>query len=1454
MKRFVIFLISLFSVVILCAQTHDTDVWTVFGDAEIVNGNKGWDVTVTANDMSLKGGVWTLTVKNAKLYETTYGSCHPDPYYFAISLNHSKTATLPEGVYDSYDQTFYHYYGSSISVSKTGYYNITYNFNGNQSEWWYSDHYELEYVRALDPEYTVMVSSDNLSMGTVTGGGNFVCGEKTTIKATPLPGNRFVGWSDGNKTASRSITVTESADFIAYFEPGGYVVIGDGELLNSTNEWQIEAKNTMLLLEDGSYSFTVRTTLEKTDTYCHQTYRCAVALSSDGKVVFPKAVYASGEYLRTKGVVVSVSHSGVYDVLFTFKEGASKPTVKLTLVETRPNPTYTINVTPNIAEGGTTTGGGVYECAESFTITATPASGYCFSKWSDGKTANTRTLTATKDEDYIAEFKTCGFSVGGEGGGNMVSLGSGKWQYVVNGLLLSPTCGTLPTFTVINDESGKKQTITISKSSVKEAGLYDIAIVFNEGDSKVSYELTLIEAIPDVKYTVVALPNETEGGTVTGSGEYVCGKTVTIKATPNPGWKFSKWDNGATSATQKFAVNQDTTLVAFFVPIVYTVVGDIDVVNGDKAYDKENTDNDMEVDAKKVWTLTVHNKLLYKTGTYCHSEYRYAVVLDHKGSYKPDSYLYTQSVSKTGYYDITYTYDQSYASLSCTLSLIEEVDNSFTIKALSDNLSQGVTTSLTRTYQCGENVKIKATPLPGFRFVTWSNGVKTATQTIIVTQDSILTAYFEPVSWTLIGDADIVNGTAWDASNSANDLTLKDGIWTITIADRQLEKTGTGCHAVYKFAVANNHSLDVTRPTGIKNGDSYKRSNGVTLNIEHSGRYNIIFTYTDGDSKPKYRLDTIQLLPNPTYTVTVNSSNPDLGSVKGGGTFDCGSTVSVTAVPKTGSTFLNWSNGYTSTEIEVGPLTANTTLTAYFEDDVYTVVGDHYILNGETDWDLYESANTMEQMYDAFEYESLYVLRVKKRYLNVCHNGGVYEYRIVHNHAYSDSYGNNTAYPESSRAKIKITKNGLYDIVFKFDPTWFGGGWAPPRRANDNPPHAPAYIDDGLQAIAFIIEEYGSAFAIEVASANSKYGSVSGGGQYGCGETVTIVATPNKGYVFKRWSDDSTEPTRTFTAEGDMQFIAYFDCIGGCNEIEELYLGHEATSLTVEEQLMNPTYLAYPTAVENQLSDMICADGATYEDDYIAGALKGLFSVAKDKQVRFSYGNLQYIKASDTYRFAPQQYNIVSPPCQDYFYYDACNDINPADLPLTDHFQYPKNNFWEEDIPPIWRMMSKKEWDYLLNKRTNYKQLRTNVIVNDVPGCLLLPDDYTHTFPFKLNRNANNYTSNQLSLSQFELLEKAGAVFLPAAGYYYPYGEEGDYDDEEAPMRKNNPRKIAPTYGSYGYSLYEYTYSGYYWTTTKYEYYSNYYCVYFSYYSTVNCDNSLSYNYLHSIRLVTDVK
>lgn len=66
-------------------------------------------------------------------------------------------------------------------------------------------------------------------------------------------------------------------------------------------------------------------------------------------------------------------------------------------------------------------------------------------------------------------------------------------------------------------------------------------------------------------------------------------------------------------------------------------------------------------------------------------------------------------------------------------------------------------------------------------------------------------------------------------------------------------------------------------------------------------------------------------------------------------------------------------------------------------------------------------------------------------------------------------------------------------------------------------------------------------FVVSTAVTPEVSGSVSGGGTYEEGKTVTLTAKPNDGYVFKQWSDGNTDNPRTVTVTGDVTYTAEFE-------------------------------------------------------------------------------------------------------------------------------------------------------------------------------------------------------------------------------------------------------------------------------------------------------------------------
>ena len=68
-------------------------------------------------------------------------------------------------------------------------------------------------------------------------------------------------------------------------------------------------------------------------------------------------------------------------------------------------PQYTISVTSANTDQGTVSGGGTYSEGSRVDISATPKAGYQFDKWNDGNTSATRSVSVSKDESFVAQFK-----------------------------------------------------------------------------------------------------------------------------------------------------------------------------------------------------------------------------------------------------------------------------------------------------------------------------------------------------------------------------------------------------------------------------------------------------------------------------------------------------------------------------------------------------------------------------------------------------------------------------------------------------------------------------------------------------------------------------------------------------------------------------------------------------------------------------------------------------------------------------------------------------------------------------------------------------------------------------------------------------------------------------------------------------------------------------------------
>lgn len=184
------------------------------------------------------------------------------------------------------------------------------------------------------------------------------------------------------------------------------------------------------------------------------------------------------------------------------------------------------------------------------------------------------------------------------------------------------------------------------------------------------------------------------------------------------------------------------------------------------------------------------------------------------------------------------------------------------------------------------------------------------------------------------------------------------------------------------------------------------------------------------------------------------------------------------------------------------------------------------------------------------------------------------------------------------------------------------------------------------------------------------------------------------------------------------------------------------------------------------------------EDLEMLQAALGPFTAGPGKQIYFAPGNLQYQASTDTWRFAPHQYDVIGQDNENVGpTYDGWIDVFPwgtgNNPTMITHTTTGYDTFTDWGINPIdnypadtWRTMTDAELEYVFYGRTNAGQLWGAAKIGNIRGVILLPDDWAArgvNVPFR--GSVTNYYTNSYSTADWALMEAAGAVFLPAAGY-----------------------------------------------------------------------------------------
>ena len=205
----------------------DLDVWR--GSNGVING------TGVAGSASFYNGVGVLTPDNwmvtppiqlapGHIYSLVWYDAAIDPRYYAehysvyVSSTGNSVSDFPN--VPVFETTLTTRYATQRSVDLSSYAGqtvyIAFRHHGTTDVYWLL--IDDITINERIPSYELTVLSDNPEMGSVDGGGTYPDGTTITIFALPNAGFHFVQWNDSNTNASRSVTVTADATYIAYFE------------------------------------------------------------------------------------------------------------------------------------------------------------------------------------------------------------------------------------------------------------------------------------------------------------------------------------------------------------------------------------------------------------------------------------------------------------------------------------------------------------------------------------------------------------------------------------------------------------------------------------------------------------------------------------------------------------------------------------------------------------------------------------------------------------------------------------------------------------------------------------------------------------------------------------------------------------------------------------------------------------------------------------------------------------------------------------------------------------------------------------------------------------------------------------------------------------------------------------------------------------------------------------
>ena len=369
-------------------------------------------------------------------------------------------------------------------------------------------------VSSAPQTYTITVSANPTNGGTVTGGGSYNSGASCTVTATAATGYTFTNWTESGNVvstnASYTFTVNANRNLVANFTyvPPTYTIT-------------VSANPTQGGTVDGGGTY-------------QEGQSCTVSASANNGYVFTN--------WTENGNVVSTN------ARYTFTVNGNR-----TLVANFTQQNYTVSVSANPTNGGTVTGGGSnFHYGDNCTVSATPAAGYTFLRWTENgspvSTNATYSFSVTGNRTLVAQFQVQSFTIGvsaNPSNGGTVN-GGGTYNYGAS-CTVTATAATGHTF---NNWTENGNVVSTNAS-------YTFTVNANR-NLVANFEAETVE----IKVNI----DPAESAEVTGEGSYHYGDQVVLTVEPFENYRFLNWtEEGEVvceTTTYTFTATESRTLTA----------------------------------------------------------------------------------------------------------------------------------------------------------------------------------------------------------------------------------------------------------------------------------------------------------------------------------------------------------------------------------------------------------------------------------------------------------------------------------------------------------------------------------------------------------------------------------------------------------------------------------------------------------------------------------------------------------------------------------------------------------------------------------------------------------------------------------------------------------------------------------------------------------------------------